>query len=94
MVLRIPPLEIGAWNILTLCAILYLAQGAGILLYFLGRLAMPPFLRFLTHFLIILVLFSPKINVFALGALAFLGIAENWVPFRALSNGSSSTPGT
>jgi hypothetical protein len=93
--LRIPPLEIGAWNILTLCAILYLAQGTGILFYFLGSLAMPPFLRFLTRFLIILVLFSPKINAFALGALALLGIAENWVPFRALHpNGSSSTPGT
>ncbi|MDR2184860.1 MAG: YybS family protein [Treponema sp.] len=92
---RIPPLEIGAWNILVLCAILYLAQGAGILLYFLSRLAMPPFLRFLVHFLIILVLFSPKVNVFALGALALLGVAENWVPFRALHpNGSSSTPGT
>jgi hypothetical protein len=93
--LRIPLLEIGAWNILVLCGILYLAQGAGVLFYLLGRLAMPPFLRFLIQFLIILVLFSPKVNVFALGVLALLGIAENWVPFRALhSNGSSSTPGT
>jgi hypothetical protein len=95
MVLQIPLLEIGAWNILVICAILYLAQGVGILFYFLGGLAMPPFLRFLVHFLIILVLFSPKVNVFALGVLALLGIAENWVPFRALHpNGSSSTPGT
>jgi hypothetical protein len=91
---RILPLEIGAWNILVLCAILYLAQGAGILLYLLSKLAMPPFLRFLAHFLVILALFSPKVNVFALGALALLGIVENWVPFRAFhSNGSSSTPG-
>jgi hypothetical protein len=92
--LGIGPLETAAWNILTLCVMLFLAQGGGIVLFTLSRRAMPPVMRFLLNLLILVLIFSPGINAFALGVLALLGIAENWVPFRApKSDESSSTPG-
>jgi hypothetical protein len=87
-------LEIIGWNMVTICALLYLAQGSGIALYILTRSAIPPILRLVINVLIIVVIFSPGINVIALGALLLLGIAENWAPFRApKTNGHSSTPG-
>jgi hypothetical protein len=86
-------LEIPAWNVLVVCAILYLAQGGGIVLHFLSRIRHPG-ARFCTRLFLIMALCSPGINAIALGALALLGVAENWVPFRALNtNGPSSTPG-
>ena len=85
--------EIILWNILILCGILYLAQGLGILQVFLARPAVPPFLRFLLSVLFIALIFSPVINVVLLGGVVLLGIAENWVPFRAPKpNGPPSTP--
>jgi hypothetical protein len=85
-------LEAGAWNILTLCAILYLAQGGGIALYFLVKL--PPFYRIVVNMALLILLFRPGINVVLLGVLVLAGIIENWVPFRAFgSQGSPPTPG-
>jgi hypothetical protein len=92
--IKITLIEVIAWNILVVCIILYLVQGGGILAYFLSGMAIPPLFRFGLVFLIVLVFFSPGINAFALGAVVLLGIAENWVPFRAPKpNGPSSTPG-
>ena len=89
------PLEILAWNMITVCAILYLAQGWGIARYFLSSRNLPPFMRIMLTLLIIALLCSPVINAAVLGLLILLGIAENWVPFRApKSDGPSSTPGT
>ncbi|MDR2494519.1 MAG: YybS family protein [Spirochaetaceae bacterium] len=89
------PLEIGAWNMITVCAVLYLAQGWGIARYFLASRNLPPFKRVMLTLLVIVLLCSPVINAAALGILVLLGIAENWVPFRApKSDGPSSTPGT
>jgi hypothetical protein len=83
-----------AWNVLVMCAILFLAQGGGIVLYTLGRRAMPPMLRLVLNIAVIMLIFSPGINAVALGVLILLGIAENWAPFRASKpDGSSSTPG-
>ncbi|MDR2048289.1 MAG: hypothetical protein LBP69_02435 [Treponema sp.] len=83
--------EAGAWNILALCAILYLAQGGGIALYFLVRL--PPFYRLLVNLALLILLFRPGINMVLLGILILTGIIENWVPFRAFgSQGSPPTP--
>ncbi|MDR2797535.1 MAG: hypothetical protein LBB80_04260 [Treponema sp.] len=93
-IIGIGPLEIGAWNMITICAILYLAQGGGIILYVLARMSLPPFIRVGLNVLLIILICSPKINLLALGALGLLGIAEHWVSFRApKSDGSSSTPG-
>ncbi|MHB9291616.1 hypothetical protein Holit_00694 [Hollandina sp. SP2] len=93
-VIGIGPLEIGAWNMVTICAILYLAQGGGIILYVLSRMSVPPIIRVGLNMLLIILICSPKINLLALGALGILGIAEHWVSFRTpKSDGSSSTPG-
>jgi hypothetical protein len=93
-VVKIEVLEIAAWNILVICVVLYLAQGGGIVLHYLSRSSLPPFLRLMLNIAIFFLILSPGINAFALGAVALLGIAENWVPFRApKSHGPSSTPG-
>jgi hypothetical protein len=90
----IEPLEIVAWNMVTICAILYLAQGGGIVLYVLSQRGLPPLIRVGLNILLIVLICSPKINLLALGALGILGIAEHWLPFRVpKSDGSSSTPG-
>ena len=86
-------LEILLWNILAICVILYLAQGFGILQFFLGRLAVTPFLRLLLLASFFVLLFSPGINAVLLGGVVLLGIAEIWVPLRApKTNGPPSTP--
>jgi hypothetical protein len=86
-------LEIAAWNILAVCAMMYLAQGGGIVQCFLYRRNLPPFLRLLFNVLIVLLVFSPGINAFVLVGLILLGIAENWAPLRAPKpNGPPSTP--
>lgn len=86
------PLEIAGWNILVICAILYLAQGGGIVIFFLGRL--PPGMRFALNLGLVALVLSPGINAVFLGALILLGIAENWAPFRvSKSDGPPPTPG-
>jgi hypothetical protein len=90
---KIAPLEIVAWNVLTLCSILYLAQGGGIVLFFLNRFAIPRALRLALNVVLLLMIFNPGISPFILGILIFLGIAENWAPFRVQkSDSTSSTP--
>jgi hypothetical protein len=92
--LGVPFMETVAWNVLVVCAMLFLAQGGGVVLFILTRRMMPPLVRLLLNILIIVLIFSPGINVFVLGGLVLLGIIENWVPFRApKTDGSSSTPG-
>jgi hypothetical protein len=86
--------EIASWNVLVICVMLYLVQGGAILLYWYSRWVMPPFFRFFLNLLLIIVVFSPGLNVVLLAVLILLGIAENWIPLRVSgTNGSSSTPG-
>jgi len=75
-----PAIEIAAWNALVMCALAFLAQGAGIALFFLAR--RPPPLRLLLGALAVFAALSPGLNLFALAALAAVGIAENWLPLR------------
>jgi hypothetical protein len=79
-VMELELLEIGGWNILVLSGTLYLVQGGLIGFQFLLKL--PPLMRILINVGIILLLFTPGINMALLGLLVVLGIAENWVPFR------------
>jgi uncharacterized protein YybS (DUF2232 family) len=86
--------ELAAWTVLMVCAILFLAQGVGIVHFTLTKRPMPPPLRFICNVLIVVVVFSPGINTVALAGLILLGIAENWLPLRAPKrNGPASTPG-
>jgi hypothetical protein len=86
-------IETAAWNILVICAMIYLAQGAGIVFFILARRKIPPVSRFLVNLLAVVIFLSPGINAFALAVLILLGIAENWLPLRAVkTNVPSSTP--
>ena len=90
--LEIP--EIILWNILILCVIMYLAQGFGILQFFLTKPSMHPSLRFLSFIVLFVLIFSPVLNVVFFAGIFLLGIAENWASFRASkNNGPPSTPG-
>jgi len=89
--LEIP--EIILWNILTLCVILYFVQGLGILQFFFTRFVLSPLPRVLLFVLLVVVLFSPFLNLLLLGGLFLLGVAENWAPLRApKKSGPPSTP--
>jgi hypothetical protein len=94
---RLSGLSIILWNIVILCGMMYLAQGFGILRFFLLRLNVPSFVRYLLPVLFVFLLFRPVINVVLLGTVILLGIAENWVSFRKPgirdNYGPSSTPG-
>ena len=83
-------IEIAAWNVLVVCVIMFLAQGGGIVLFNLARRPMPVITRLFCIVLLVLVVFSPGINVLAVTLLILLGIAENWLPLRAAKQ---ETPG-
>ena len=78
--LRTP--EILLWNILLLCAMMYLAQGLGIIQFFLARPSTPPFLKLLFIFVFLVLIFNPVLYSVLLAGIVLLGIAENWIPFR------------
>jgi len=85
-------LEIVLWNVLVICAILYFAQGLGILQFFIARFTWP-FTRLFAGLLFLIILFSPFLNLLFLGGLVLLGLTENWMPLRASKNkGPPSTP--
>jgi hypothetical protein len=75
-------IEIAAWNILMICAIMFLAQGGGIVLHYLSRRPVSAPMRLLCALLFVFLVFSPGINLAAVAALVLLGIAENWLPLR------------
>jgi len=74
-------LEIAGWNVLVLSATMFLVQGGAILMHFLLRI--PPLPRILINVGIIILFFRPQVNMVMLALIVILGIAENWVPFRA-----------
>ena len=78
--------EIAAWNLLVICAVMFLAQGAGIVIFAFLRRPMPPIFRLIFVLALILAVLSPGVNIFALGVLVLLGIAENWLPMRVIKN--------
>jgi hypothetical protein len=84
-------LEIAAWNVVTMCTLFYIAQGLGIVLYFLSRPGRSAWFRMAMTFLIVILIMSPGINLVTLGVVLSLGIAENWVTFRNFDK-TSSTP--
>ena len=88
--LSMPAVEVLAWNALVMCGLMFLAQGGGVVLFHLARRPMPLLLRVLLGVLFVILVFSPGINFFALGALLVLGIAENWLPMRTAKQDSPS----
>jgi hypothetical protein len=85
-------IEIAVWNILVICAIMFLAQGVGIVLHNFARRSMPVLMRLLCALAFVFIVFSPGINVMVMGFLVILGIAETWIPLSKMRN-EGSTPG-
>ena len=87
-IISLEMIEVAAWNVLVICVIMFLAQGGGIVLFTLARRPMPPMMRLIFGICFVMLVFSPGLNLLALGALILLGIAENWLPLRkvAVSN--------
>ena len=84
--------EILAWNILAICVIMFLAQGAGIIFYNIKNRS--PAMHLLGNVVVIIIFFTPGINLMAFCAVFLLGIAENWLPLRKpKDNNPASTPG-
>jgi hypothetical protein len=63
---------------------MFLAQGAVIVLHNFARRAMPALMRLLCALVFVFIVFSPGINVIAMGFLVLLGIAETWIPLRKM----------
>ena len=89
---RVEILEIMAWNVFVICAIIFFAQGAGILMYVLARRASFA-VRIFVSVLVVAAILSPVLNMFVIPAIIILGIVENWLPLRAPKQGPASTPG-
>jgi hypothetical protein len=83
VIFKIEILEIISWNVFTVCVIIFLAQGIGILMYWMS-LRTNAF-RLMINVLIIVVLFSP-LGLFAVAALILLGIIDNWRSFRIVKS--------
>jgi len=86
-VFKIELLEILAWNVLVICAVVFLAQGAGVLTHLLSKRSAG--LRFGVSILFIFVLLSP-ISLAVIFMLLLLGIIENWIPIRKGRNQNTS----
>jgi hypothetical protein len=94
VILKFFQAEILGWNLLALCLLLYLAQGYGIVQYHLMRPGIPRSIGPLVTLIVALAFLRPGINAIVAGAIAALGIAENWLPLRApIKTEPPSTPG-
>ena len=82
IVLKMEYMEIVSWNLLSVCAFLYLAQGLAIVSFNLARPGVPRMMRPLAAFMTVLLLFRPGINAALIVVLAIIGVAENWLPLR------------
>jgi hypothetical protein len=78
-IFKVEVLSILAWNVFVICVIIFLAQGGGILTYWMSLRT--NVFRLIISVMIIVVLFSP-LNSFVIAALILLGIIDNWRPFR------------
>jgi len=77
--LKIQTIEILSWNVLTVSVILFLAQGAGIVMHFFTRFT--PVIRILASVVIMFMMLSPLCTI-VIAAVLILGIAEIWLPIR------------
>jgi len=82
-------LDIVVWNIFTICCIIFIAQGAGIIMFWLAQKSQ--MFRLAIGVTIIVLVFSPVV-IFAIGAVLLLGVAGNFWQFRIQNKGQVSTP--
>jgi hypothetical protein len=75
-------IEIIAWNIFIICATVYMAQGLGILLFFLNKPSVSRRFKIMLHILVIIMIIRFNLLLFFAIAMAILGVLETWVPLR------------
>ncbi len=73
---------LAAWNVVTAAVLLYMAQGAGIALFYATKWARTPFSRLFVAFLAAIMVISAPFNVLFFGGIAVLGLSEHWIPLR------------
>ncbi len=71
-----------AWNLLLILAVLYAIQGIGIINFLFKYFRINPGLKFIVYFTLIVLLFTPKINILILILIPGLGISEIWIKYR------------
>jgi MFS family permease len=71
-----------AWNCAIALALLYAAQGLGIITHVLKRWNMPRFLRIVIAAMALLALATPTTSIAVAVALPLFGVTEIWIPYR------------
>ncbi len=71
-----------AWNLLLTLAVLYAVQGIAILNFLFKYFRVNAGLKFIVYFTLIILLFTPKINILILILIPGLGISEIWIKYR------------
>lgn len=74
-------LQVAAWNVFIICAILFFAQGIGLVKALLEKRT--PVFRFFLNVLIIVLILSP-FSAILVAAVLLLGVLEAWMPFKRI----------
>jgi hypothetical protein len=81
-VVSVGALELAAWNLLLIMALLYGLSGIGILRFLLSRYRLPPGLRWLLVGAMIVMALTPRLNLAVAVLVPGLGVSEIWVNYR------------
>lgn len=81
-VVSLGALELVAWNLLLIMALLYGLSGIGILRFLLSRYRLPPGLRWLLVGAMIVMALTPRLNLAVAVLVPGLGVSEIWVNYR------------
>ncbi len=71
-----------SWNATLILALLYGINALGIIRYLFGYFRVSRGLQLLLYFMLIILLFTPKINIIVLIAIPGLGVSEIWIKYR------------
>ncbi len=82
LVVRLGPLEILAWNVLLIVVFLYGIAGVGIIRFGMRKVKLPVGFRWLLILAIVILAFTPRINLAILVLVPGLGVSEIWLKYR------------
>ncbi len=88
LVVRLGFLEILAWNVLLIMLFLYAIAGVGIIRFGLRRVKLPIGFRWLLILAIVILAFTPRINLAFLILVPGLGVSEIWLKYRTKERSS------
>jgi hypothetical protein len=82
LVVPLGVLELAAWNLLLIMALLYGLTGLGIIRFLLRKYRLPPALRWLLVGGIVVMALTPRLNLAVMVLVPGLGVSEIWVKYR------------